>query len=44
MEQGKRRRAQRTEPVEEPDVDLEERHDECRRSPLVCIATCDEDC
>jgi len=39
MARGKRR--QREEPVEEPiEPDLD---DECRKSPLICMATCDED-
>jgi len=41
MARGKRR--QREEVAEEPDVDLEERYDECRKSPLICLATQDEE-
>jgi len=39
MARGKRR--QREEAAEEPDV--EERYNECGKSPLICLATQDEE-
>jgi len=47
MARGRRKRGRDVvaeEPVEGPDEpDLEERYDECRKSPLICMATY-EDC
>jgi hypothetical protein len=44
MARGRRRQREEPDVDLEESVDLEERYDECRKSPLICMATYDDDC